>query len=147
MIEEEGLPEQVTGLLSSILHEGESPIYYVLSDIDENGNFGERWLILTKERVITANPATNHTLKIPLASIRSVTVKDYVGNAEIFVEADKGETAVIRFSRTHLEEFHNAAKLIDKIAKQEIKPEAFDADILGYFLTKKNGFKKSQTVK
>jgi len=61
VVEEEELPEQVTGLLSSVLHEGEPPIYYVLSDIDENGNFGERWLILTKETVITANPTTNHT--------------------------------------------------------------------------------------
>ncbi len=147
MIEEEKLPEQVANLLSSALREGETPVYYVLSDIDEDGNFGERWLILTKETVVTVNPTTSHVLKMPFASVRSATVKDYVGNAEIFVETGEGEKSVIRFSRTHLEEFHNAAKLIDKIAKREIKPEAFNEDVLSYFLTKKNGVKKSQTVK
>jgi len=143
----EELPEQVASLLSSVLNENENVVYYVLSDIDENGKFGERWLVLTKERVVTVNPATNHVLKIPLASIRSATVKDYVGNAELLVETDQGETPIIRFSRAQMEEFHNAAKLMDKVAKKEIKLEAFDTDILSYFLTKKNGFKKSQTLK
>ena len=144
---EEELPEQVASLLSSVLHENENAVYYVSSDIDENGKFGERWLVLTKERVVTVNPATNHVLKIPLSSIRSSTVKDYVGNAELLVETDQGEIPVIRFSRAQMEEFHNAAKLVDKVAKKEIKPEAFDTDILSYFLTKKNDFKKSQTLK
>lgn len=147
MKEEEELPEEASSLLSSVLLENERAFYYVSSDIDENGKFGERWLILTKERIITINPATNHVLKIPLIEVRSVTIKDYVGNAELLVETGEGEKAVIRFSRTHLEEFHNAAKLVDKIAKKEIKPEALDADVLDYFLTKKNEFKKSQTVK
>lgn len=147
MIEERKLPENVANLLGSVLREGEAPIYYVLSDIDEDGNFGERWLVLTKETVVTVNPATGHVVKIPLTDIHSATVKDYVGNAEIFVEEGEGEKAVIRFSRAHLEEFHNAAKLIDKIAKHDIRPEAFDEDVLSYFLAKKNGVKKSQTVK
>lgn len=144
---EEELPEQVASLLSPVLHENENAVYYVSSDIDENGKFGERWLVLTKERVITVNPATNHVLKIPLASIHSATVKDYVGNAELLVETDQGEIPVIRFSRAQMEEFHNAAKLVDKVSKKEIKPEAFDTDILSYFLVKKNDFKKSQTLK
>lgn len=146
MVEEE-LPEKVAGLLSSVLQENEKVIYYVSSDIDENGKFGERWLILTKSKVVTVNPETQHVLTVPLASIRSATVKDYVGNAELLVETGDGETSLIRFSRAQIEEFHNAAKLIDKAARKEVNLEAVDEDVLEYFLTKKNGFKKSQTLK
>jgi len=144
---EEELPEKVAGLLSSVLQENEKVIYYVSSDIDENGKFGERWLILTKSKVVTVNPETQHVLTVPLASIRSATVKDYVGNAELLVETGDGETSLIRFSRAQIEEFHNAAKLIDKAARKEVNLEAVDEDVLEYFLTKKNGFKKSQTLK
>jgi len=144
---EEELPEKVAGLLSSVLQENEKVIYYVSSDIDENGKFGERWLILTKSKVVTVNPETQHVFTVPLASVRSATVKDYVGNAELLVETGDGETSLIRFSRAQIEEFHNAAKLIDKAARKEVNLEAVDEDVLEYFLTKKNGFKKSQTLK
>ncbi|MBS7656468.1 MAG: ABC transporter ATP-binding protein [Candidatus Bathyarchaeia archaeon] len=146
MVEEE-LPEKVASLLSTVLQENEKVVYFVSSDIDENGKFGERWLVLTKAKVVTVNPETKHVLTIPLTSIRSTTVKDYVGNAELLVETGDGETSVIRFSRAQMEEFHNAAKLIDKVARKEINLEAVDEDFLEYFFTKKSEFKKSQTLK
>ncbi|MBS7614147.1 ABC transporter ATP-binding protein [Candidatus Bathyarchaeota archaeon] len=146
MIEEE-LPEKVASLLSPVLQENEKVVYFVSSDIDENGKFGERWLVLTKAKVVTVNPETQHVLTVPLASIRSAAVKDYVGNAELLVETGDGERSLIRFSRAQMEEFHNAAKLIDKVARKEVNLEAVDENALEYFLTKKNGFKKSQTLK
>jgi len=146
-MEEERLPEQVKNLLSSILNTGEEVIYYVLGDIDEEGKFGERWLTLTRERIIIVDPAVNHIFQVPLASVRSAVVKDYVGNAELVIETDEGFSGIMRCSRVSLEDFYNAAKLIDKIAKKEVKPEIIDAEVLNHFLTKKNGFKKSQTLK
>jgi len=146
-MEEEGLPERVTSLLSSVLHEGEEVIYYVPSDIDEEGRFGERWLALTKERIVTVDPSVGRILQIPLALVRSAAVKDYVGNAEMVIETDEGPKSLLRCSRASLEDLHNAARLIDKIAKREVKLENIDADVLNHFLAKKNGLDKGQTLK
>jgi len=145
--ERESLPDEVTVLLDSVISKDESVIYSVLSDIDEEGRFGQRWLILTKERIITLNPATKNISQTPLTTVRSASVKDYVGNAELLIETNEGSNGVIRFSRACLEDFYNAAKLIDKIAKNEIKTEKIDIGVLNQFLRKKINFKKSQTFK
>jgi len=146
-VEEEGLPEEVISQLRTVLSQGEEIIYSAQSDIDEEGKFSERWLIITKERVITANPTTKQLVQVPLKEICSASVKDYIGNAELLLETEKGTKGILRFSRAHQEDFYNAAKLIDKIAKKEIKIEEIDAEVLNNFLTEKNDVKKRQTLK
>jgi ATP-binding cassette subfamily B protein len=116
--EEEGIPEQVASFLSSILPPGEEAFYFAQADIDEEGKFGERWLFITKEKIDVLNPVTKHVSQFPLSSVSSSTVRDYLGNAELIIETKEGSEGIIRFSRVHLDEFHNAARLIDKIAKQ-----------------------------
>ncbi|MEM3040757.1 MAG: ABC transporter ATP-binding protein [Nitrososphaerota archaeon] len=145
--EEIGITDEVVELVNPLLDKGEDIVYYALSDIDEEGNFGQVWLVLTEKRIVIANTSTKHTAQVPLTAVRSASVKDYIGNAEILVETDTGFKSLARFSREYLEDFHNAAKLIDKIAKQEIKLENLDADVLSSFLRRKNHIKKSQTFK
>jgi hypothetical protein len=145
--EEEGIPEQVASFLSSILPPGEEAFYFAQADIDEEGKFGERWLFITKEKIDVLNPVTKHVSQFPLSSVSSSTVRDYLGNAELIIETKEGSEGIIRFSRVHLDEFHNAARLIDKIAKQEVRLNDVDVNLLNSFLIKKNGFKKSQTLK
>jgi len=141
------IPSEVTNLLKTFFRKDENIIYSTLSDIDEEGNFGQRWFIVTEKRVVIVNPTTKHVIQIPLTAIRSASVKHYIGNAELLIKTDEGFNGVLRFSRTYLEDFHNAARFIDKIAKKEISLEKVDADFLNNFLTKKNHFKKSQTFK
>jgi len=57
-------PEDVKSLLNSLI-DGERIIYSVLGDIDEHGNFGERWLLLTTKRVIILNPSTRSVSQFP----------------------------------------------------------------------------------
>lgn len=143
----ESLPDEVAALLDSVIQKDEEVIYSALSDIDEDGKFGQRWLILTRERVVTVNPATKHVFQIPLTAIRSTSVKDYIGNAELILETDEGVKGILLFSRACLEDFYNAAKLIDKLARREIRSESIDANVLNHFIRKKNNVKKSQTFK
>jgi len=145
--EEISIPEEAIELLNPLLGKGENIIHYALSDIDEEGNFGQVWFILTTKRIFIVNPSTKHIGQISLTVVHSASVKDYIGNAELLVETDGGFKSLVRFSREYLEDFHNAAKLIDKIAKQEIKLENLDANVLNSFLRRKNHIKKSQTFK
>lgn len=129
-----------------LLHEEEEIIHYVLSDIDENGNFSERWLILTRDKIIILNPATKNIERIPLSEIRSALVKDYIGNSELILETHNGFRSAIRFSREHLDDFYNMAKIIDKIAKKELNPENVDSRVLEELLAKKSDVKKTQAL-
>ncbi|MEM2146926.1 MAG: ABC transporter transmembrane domain-containing protein, partial [Candidatus Jordarchaeaceae archaeon] len=138
------IPENTRRLLSSLLLEGEGVIYNVSADIDENGNFGEIWLFLTTKRVIIINPVTKNTNQFPLSDIRASFIKDYLGNSELFFETTNGLKSVLRFSRERLDEFYNLAKLVDKIAKGELKPENIDLETLETFLHRKSNVKKTQ---
>jgi ABC-type multidrug transport system fused ATPase/permease subunit len=136
-------PEDVKSLLNSLI-DGERIIYSVLGDIDEHGNFGERWLLLTTKRVIILNPSTRSVSQFPLSDIRSAFIKDYIGNSELFFETNFGIKGVMRFSRERLEDFYNLAKLIDKIAKRDLDPESINSDVLEAFLPKRNNVRKTQ---
>ncbi|MBS7648202.1 ABC transporter ATP-binding protein [Candidatus Bathyarchaeota archaeon] len=138
------IPENTRRLLSSLLLEGEGVIYNVSADIDENGNFGEIWLFLTTKRVIIINPVTKNINQFPLSDIRASFIKDYLGNSELFFETTNGLKSVLRFSRERLDEFYNLAKLVDKIAKGELKPENIDLETLETFLHRKSNVKKTQ---
>ncbi|MEM1506965.1 MAG: ABC transporter transmembrane domain-containing protein [Candidatus Bathyarchaeia archaeon] len=142
--EERQVPEEIKVLLTSILRENEKVICSVAGDLDEEGNFGERWLFLTTRRVIVMSLATKRVVEFQLNDIRSCFVKDYLGNSEIFFETSNGLKSVMRFSRDCLESFYNVAKLIDKIARKDISPEEVNPEILEEFLPKKSSVKKTQ---
>lgn len=138
------IPEKVMDLLNSLLLNDERIIYSVSGDIDENSNFGERWLFLTNKRVIILSPTTKSVVQFQLNDLRSAFIKDYIGNSELFFETTHGLKSAMRFSRERLEDLYNAAKLIDKFAKREIDPEEVNSEILETFLPKKNNVKKTQ---
>jgi ATP-binding cassette subfamily C protein len=146
MSPEQQFPESVKEALDSLLSSDERVIHGVSGDIDERGNFGERWLLLTTKRVIVLNPSTGSVSQFPLTDIRSVFIRDYIGNSELFFETNFGIRDVIRFSRERLEDFHNIAKLIDKIVKRDLDPESVNSDVLEAFLTKRNNVKKTQAL-
>lgn len=138
-------PKDIENLVSSILQENEKIICSVAGDIDEDGNFGERWLFLTTKRIIVTDSVTKRLVEFSLSDIKSCFVKDYLGNSEMFVESvSDGLKSVIRFSRDHLEEFYNVAKIIDKAAKKEISLEEMGCEVFEDFLHKKNNVRKTQ---
>ncbi|MBM4401347.1 MAG: ABC transporter ATP-binding protein, partial [Crenarchaeota archaeon] len=122
------LPSEVTALLESMLGKDEKIVRFLLSDIDEEGNFGECWLILTTERMITVNAKTNHIFEVPLKLVRSAEARDYVGNSELIVETTLGPKNVIRFSRRFLENFRKTANLVDTVAKNKEMVNGMEAD-------------------
>ncbi|MEM2341872.1 MAG: PH domain-containing protein [Candidatus Bathyarchaeia archaeon] len=140
------IPKDVKELLDLSLSENEEIICSFSGDIDENGNFGEVWLFLTTKRIITINPVTKNVRQINLNDVRSSFVKDYLGNSELLLETNDGLKSVIRFSRERLEGFYNLAKLIDKIAKGDIKLESVNPEIFETLLSEKSGTKKTQAL-
>ncbi len=122
------LPQGVIDAIKPLMNQSEGIIYFALSDIDEKGHFGERWLVITAERVATVNLETNHVLHVPLNNIQSAIAKDYVGNAELVIETPEGPKGIICFSRTNVEVFRKAARLIDVLAKKEVRAEGINVN-------------------
>ncbi|MEM3715774.1 MAG: ABC transporter transmembrane domain-containing protein [Candidatus Bathyarchaeia archaeon] len=141
---EREVPKEIKDLLMSVLHENEKILCSVVGDIDEDGNFGKRWLFLTTRRIIIVSSATKKIVDFQLKDIRSCFIKDYLGNSEMFFETSDGLKSVMRFSRDCLENFYNASKLIDKIAKGDISPEEVNQEILEEFMPKRSAIKRTQ---
>ncbi|OYT48614.1 hypothetical protein B6U79_02850 [Candidatus Bathyarchaeota archaeon ex4484_231] len=95
-------------------------VRFLLSDIDEKGNFNDQWLVITTKRVIAVNPATKHLIDVPLQIVRSAKAKDYVGNGELILETVVGPKRLLRFSRRYVEDFRRAAMFIDAMANKKI---------------------------
>jgi len=114
------LPPEVMCLLEPLLEKDESVVKFLQSDIDEEGNFGDRWLIVTTKKIVTINSNTKHISKVPLELVWSAQVKDYVGNGELIVETPLGSKNVIRFSRMFVEDFRRIVNFIDAVAKKKV---------------------------
>lgn len=140
------LPDDVAALLKQKIQLDENIIFSVRSDIDEAGNFGERWLILTVNRIIAFNPSSGNIVQYFLSNVKSAQVQEYIGNGELIIETEGGAVGLIRFSKSLSEDFYNAARLIDKIASGEINPKDLEGAYKAFFSTKKNELKKSRTL-
>ena len=90
----------------------------MLSDINEEGNFGDRWLVITTKKVFTVNPKTKQFFKVPLELVQSAEVKDYVGNGELVLETPVGVKRLMRFSRRYVDPFRRVAAFIDVVTKK-----------------------------
>jgi len=114
------LPSDVTALVRRLMEKDEVIVRFLLSDIDEKGNFNDQWLVITTKRVIAVNPATKHLIDVPLQIVRSAKAKDYVGNGELILETVVGPKRLLRFSRRYVEDFRRAAMFIDAMANKKI---------------------------
>jgi len=114
------LPGEVLVLAERVMESDEPIVRFLLSDIDEEGNFGERWLVITTNRVVAVNRSTKHVCEVPMALVRSAEARDYVGNGELVVETPVGEKQLIRFSRRYVEDFRKAAVFISAMAREEL---------------------------
>lgn len=136
---------KVSSLIEQKLEENEEIIKYLLSDIDEDGNFGCRWLIITNHRILTVNPKSEHILDISLKLIRSAEARDHVGNGELLVKTVLGTQQLLRFSRTYVDDFRKAALFIDAMANKRIFVNGKEFEEEDYWSSGKK-FEKSRVI-
>ena len=95
------------------------------SDIAADGDFGERWLVMTDEELLvlsSTGDGAEITTRIPLSQITGAKTESLIGIGMLEVQVDGHPTEVIQFSNSQMGKFNAAAKRIDALAKNEEPP-------------------------
>jgi len=111
MIDYARMPRQVLSSLKSLLADGETVEATALADIDLSQRFGERWVILTKKRVLVIERDGSVSFEIPFKKINSIEVREFAGSGSLVLEDLEGNfSEVVQFSKTQSREFVDLAR-------------------------------------
>lgn len=90
------------------------------TDMTDAAAFGTRWLLVTDQRVLIAQPDLNRVDEIPLSAVGEVQTIDLVGAGQLQVERTDGHAAnVVTYSRSLVATFSEAGLAIRNLARGE----------------------------
>jgi ATP-binding cassette subfamily B protein len=126
LAEQTHIPEDVRRAVDGV-HPGADVRVLGFSDLDPEGNFGERWIALAGENVVvfSSNGAVPELLTdLPLADISKVEIDQLVGGAALRAVVD-GEVRVdlLSFSNAMAEHFGRVRAQLDAAAKGKPIPD------------------------
>jgi ATP-binding cassette subfamily B protein len=116
------LPAAVEATLSGLLDRDEPRLVSLLSDITPEGDYGERWLLVTDRRVATLAPENGKATveaEIPLCDVRQVRVRDFVGSGSLEIVTEDKAVEVLRFSRSVAPEMQRVQRILRHLTGAE----------------------------
>ena len=155
----EDLPPAVSAKLQATNGSLDAVQIQVASDMIDAFSYGERWLVVTAERLLVLPPdSANDTVDIPISSVSEVSTDDLVGGARLEVKRVEGGAPVrIYYSGAQIPKFAEVARGIERIVagKQNDLPAAVERTRCGQcgrWLPEKDGIcpfciRKWETIK
>ncbi|MFP4056308.1 MAG: ABC transporter transmembrane domain-containing protein [Candidatus Brocadiia bacterium] len=124
------LPNAVEQKLRQVVGEAR-PRVALRADIGPDGRFGEEWLVVAAERVLTlavaegAESGAEATVRrdFPLADISEVKIDNLVGAGSLQAIVRGQPVDMVRFSNAQARDFGAAARALDKLVKEGRLPE------------------------
>lgn len=101
--------------LRKILSEGEQTPYYFLSDLNEDGHYDIRWLVIGDRRLFVFSGNGSLIKEIKMGEISNILFRDYIGSAEVGVQIGDSFESLIRFRKSRAEDFRKAVTLVEEI--------------------------------
>lgn len=115
----EVLPREIAQKVREMTDAEEVPLLQVATDMVEAGRFGERWLVLTAERLLWLGSGQHGDRQIPTAAIDSATNEDLVGGGLLRV-AVVGELALdVHYSNSLAFKFAEVTDALKRVANAE----------------------------
>ena len=154
----ETLPPEVAAKLQNLKSPEEQIHIQIATDLIDDGSFGERWLVVTDERllVIPAEGADG-VVEVPLKVIKEAKIEEFVGAGRLEVEHEAGEPTYLYYSNSLIPKFAEVAEGIKQLSKGEAltlptEMERSRCDKCGRLLPEKDGIcpacvKKWDTMK
>jgi ATP-binding cassette subfamily B protein len=115
------LPEQAAEVLATLTPD-ETHLATVYSDMTLSGHYGDRWLVVTDQRLVTLAQEEGSAwleLDLPLADIRRVRLRNSVGGGVLEVVTDDAALELVRFSRSVAAQVSRAYHLLRQLAGSE----------------------------
>ncbi|MGQ9696490.1 MAG: ABC transporter ATP-binding protein [Armatimonadota bacterium] len=112
--------------LNGLVRPDEELLLCVSADVAEEGRFGERWVVMTPERLLVAekrNGSVAAVKDVPVQKVKSARAEALVGAGVLEVTLDDGRQEVLASYTSSLNrEFAWAAKSIEEYAKEGRRP-------------------------
>jgi ATP-binding cassette subfamily B protein len=127
----EDIPEELGALLPPGTAGNGALKVSVGTDLDEEGNYGQRWMAVTSDRILILQPDNGHSsvsLDVPLDSVSAVKAQPMVGAGLLEATVDGQPVALLRYSNAMVGKFNRVAKVLDAEVKGEEEPEASDLE-------------------
>jgi ATP-binding cassette subfamily B protein len=114
--------------VQELLAPEETVLLSVATDIDDERRYGDKWLVMTPQRLLVFSPngdGTSHlSTEVPVKPIESARAENLVGNGSFEVRYDGRTVELLRYSSSLAKKFAAVARAVEKVAKEEKMPSA-----------------------
>ena len=141
----ETLPPEVDTKLQNIKLTEEQSHIQVATDLIDDGTFGERWLVVTDERLLVIpTEGADGVVEVPLKVITETRIEELVGAGRLEVEHGEGEPTYLYYSNSLSPKFAEIAEAIKQLTKGEdpalpTEMERSQCETCGRLLPEKDG--------
>ncbi len=116
----EPMPNPVRQKIQGLLAPGEDELICVSADMNRDGRYGTRWIVVTNKRiVIISEDAVDDVVQILIEDVVSVRTEPLVGGGRLEIERKASPTAIVRYSNSMAVKFSEVARGIEQLRKQE----------------------------
>lgn len=103
--------------LRRVLPEGEEELIRVQADLDEKGDFGTQWVIVTGNRVVVQQNGA--VQDIPFAEMALARTEPLVGGARLEIHRKNGPSVHVPYSMTQAQKFSETTRGIEQLRKEQ----------------------------
>ena len=137
------MPGDLDQRLRDRLAEGEAERIRVASDMDADGNYGSRWVVVTDRQVLVMSEGDGD-VSMPMTAVSGARTEGMVGGGRLEVERADGPPVFVPYSNSLADRFSEVARGIEQLRKGEPFLVRTDLDrtrceTCGRLLPEKNG--------
>ncbi len=116
----ESMPHSIGAKLNGLLSTGEEELIRVSTDLNQEGEFGEQWVIVTDKRLLIV-PTTelNSVIEVPIQELILVQTEALVGGGRLSIERKSKPTITVPYSSSLAEKFSEVARGLEQLRKGE----------------------------
>ena len=103
--------------LRLVLPEGEDELIRVQADLDEKGDFGTQWVVVTGNRVLVQQNGAVED--IPFAEMALARTEALVGGARLEIHRKNGPSVHVPYSMTQAQKFSETTRGIEQLRKEQ----------------------------
>lgn len=114
----ESMPHSVIAKVKGLLPTGEEELIRVSTDLNQEGGFGEQWVIVTDNRLlIVPTVGSDSIVDIPIAELILVETEALVGGCRLNIERKDKPTITVPYSSSLAEKFSEVTRGLEQLRK------------------------------
>ncbi len=114
----EELPAEVRSGIEAVGVSVDGNAIHLSSDLDEDGNFHQRWLIMTHEHILVLTPEGKVRQRLETGDVTKLDVRNHVGGGLVRAHVDSRAVPLVRYSTARALPFGLLARAFEQWKKE-----------------------------